>query len=165
MLTVVFLIAAVAFLGRLYFSAAALRSRPFAIGTLLLAAAIYLAPFAAGFPVGRAVAMLGRPFSVVLAPLAFLLGFGIPALLKRQERGPRIRNAAALAAGVVTLLFVLDLTFFAQVELWHPYLAPHLWFAAGVALYVALRSDFYDRSPSPADYYETPPSRRNRYRA
>lgn len=165
MLLVVVLIAAVAFAGRLYFSAAALRSWPLAIGTVLVAAAVYLAPLAAGFPVGRMVAMLGRPFSAVLAPLAFVLGFGIPTLLKRQERAPRTRNAAAVAAGVLTLLFLVDLTFFAQVALWHPFLAPHLWFAAGVALYVALRSDFYDRSPNPADYYETPPSQRNRRRA
>ncbi len=165
MLTVVLLIAAAAFLGRLYFSAAALRNWPLAIGTVLLAAAAYCVPLAAGFPVAPALRLLTPPFSAVLAPLAFLLGFGVPTLLKRQERATRTRNAAAVAAGVFTLLFVLDLTFFAQLALWHPFLAPHLWFAAGVALYVALRSDFYDRSPNPADFYETPPSRRTRRRA
>jgi len=162
----VVLIAAAAYLGRLWFSAKALRSWPLAAAVTILAVALYVLPAFFGFflaeRIARASLTLGPKVSSLLAPLHFVLGFGVPTLLRREERAPRWRNAAAIVLGILTAVFVADATRFG-IALWHYLLDPRLWFAAGVAMYVALRSDFYDRSPkADVDDFREPPRKRRR---
>ena len=99
-------------------------------------------------------AVAPRIFSVVFAIGMLAIGYSVSLFLDRARYGSRPRNVCALFTGVIASMFIAD--FFLSrglVQVWHWLLTPDLWFAAGVAAYIVLKSSLYDRSPEPSLEY------------
>jgi hypothetical protein len=80
----------------------------------------------------------------------FSFGFGIPLLLATSDSWVRWRKGVALFAGTFLTAFVVDA--WLSVAPFHRFLALDLWFIAGAAAYLVLKSPLFEREtdPSPA---------------
>jgi hypothetical protein len=152
--TAIWLIVAVAFIARILITAAALRNWWLASGIIAGALGVYAAPLAGGVEVVAVLrwmqVMLGVYGAIIIAVGIFAAGYAIPSLLAVSDRSVRWRKALALFVSVVMTALAVDT--WLSVAPYHRFLRLDLWFIAGAAAYVALRSSLFEREdgPSPA---------------
>ena len=158
MITAAFLIALVAFVGRLVLSAIAIRN--WWTVTILVAVAVvgYVALRMSVFSVDellrRLHLLLGLGLLVLMCVFMLAVGFGVPTLLSGAEQASVARRSLALFGGVAVMILAADLLRGTTMNVLpsNPFLVPQLWFVAGVVCFVVLKSGFYDRDgDSPGD--------------
>ena len=161
MLIAIFLILAAAFVGRLVLTMAALRNWWLAIGVSAAALGVYSLTYLSGSPIGGWIfalhARIGFAASVVLAAVSCAIGFGVPVFLARTDRRGRRAKMLGVFIGVLASAYVVEVNRSAL---------PDLWFAAGVAAFLVVKSRFYESEgdPGPADDWWDREVRRDRRR-
>ncbi|HEX2833212.1 MAG TPA: hypothetical protein VHW00_09365 [Thermoanaerobaculia bacterium] len=167
MVAAITLIVVIAFVGRLFLTASALRNWWLACAVVAAALALYALPRWAGISVAAGIRSLIRVAADVgtflIGAFLIVLGYCVPTFLSWSDRRDRRWKSLALFLAVLSGAFVADLRFGAPDVT--PLFSVDLWFGIGLAAFVALRSDVFERgddSPSPTETWQETRSHRRR---
>ena len=158
MSTAIFIIALVGFVGRLVYTAIAIRNWIAVTGLTLLAAVIYGVPLMTGYSVTRGVVRLWAAFDfvavVLCGALLLVIGYGVPSMLAHAERKSRAWKWTAFLVALLATFLTVDLarTIGGAHLIW-VLLTPESCFVGGVIGYLVFHARIFesDSEPEPAD--------------
>lgn len=147
MTTAVVLIAFAAYIGILARAAIAVRNWLAVAAIVAIAAAIYAVTLVTGLdwgvPVGWLYSVLGFGTTILACAAMFGAGFFVPVMLAGAER-----KRFPLFVALLATLFAFELWRATAWAARYWFTRPDLWFAAGVAAYLVVKSRFFEDDPN-----------------